>query len=58
MTEIRIKLSPRENAKAERLRALWGLKSKEKAIKKAVQVCPEFDLLEDRYKKKEVKKNG
>jgi len=36
MTHIRVKLTNRENAKAERLRRLWGLKSKEKAIKKAI----------------------
>ena len=58
MTEIRIKLSPKENAKVKRLRALWGLKSKEMAIKTAITHVPEFDLLRNRYikDKKEKKK--
>jgi len=36
MTQVRLDLNSRENAKVERLRALWGLKSKVKAIKKAI----------------------
>ncbi len=41
MTNIRINLNQRENAKVERLRRLWGLKSKEKAIRKAVSCVSE-----------------
>lgn len=51
MKNIRLKLTPKENAKVERLRALWGLKSKEMAIKYAIKYVPEFELLKDRYKK-------